>query len=356
MWTADEWSQYDAYVKTLPKVGLPFTIILLVAWFYDNKRYSNTLLMVFALLICLSTLFWVVLVTDDLDDMRCRDNTTRITDKDGISACAVQGASLIYFLLAAVFAWMFQSYDLFLQIVLNYKKENYSPYYKYGRYGLIFVYPLIPVLVFATGGYFGYYGTGPWCLTKDSETIPDGWYVIPISFGFLTGSISLLVVGCKYLHAKFQKTPESEESSNIVISKCSENRFEICFVFLFSIIWFSSFLYNIKYSEMKPMITESLQELIQCLFENYDGTVGSDSICGDIPKIRMAYSLAGYVVFCGTGQAVFLSLFLLYDTTGFDGLIIKIKSLLNNSFNKVAITYEVEMIPDSDIIKDEPIP
>lgn len=344
MWTSDEWSQYDLYVKILPKVGFPFIIILLAAWFYDEKRYSNTLMMVFASLILLNTFFWVVFVTDDLDDYRCRDNTTRITVKDGVSTCAVQSATFVYFLLSGIFTWMFQSYDLFIQIVLNFNYDSYSPYYKYGRYVLIFVYPLITVIVFSTGGYFGYYGTGPWCFHKDSETIPDGWYVIPTAFGFLTGSISLFIVGCKYLHAKFGPT-KSEESSTNVTTKCNEFRFEIIFVFLFSIIWFSSFLYNVKYNEMKPLITESTKELIQCLFLNFDGTVGSDSICGEVPKVRLEYSLASFVVFCGTGQAVFLSFFLFYDTTVLHGIISKIKSF-GSVDNKVAVYTDVDVVKE----------
>ena len=126
---------------------------------------------------------------------KCHDNATEIDQSDGMSYCALQGAAIVYCLLAISFAWFISCFELFYRVV--WKK---SIRHHHGRIRihlcLIFVLPAFAIVYGSIRKVFGFSRLLPFCMFAYTapENVDFTFLYVPMFVATVIGAMLLLAV------------------------------------------------------------------------------------------------------------------------------------------------------------------
>ena len=151
-------------------VGLPLIFGVIITWSTSRIRMEKQyLILIFA---CLSAFFtlWVLIASSKAlisDTTFCSTNATEMDQHDGINVCVVEGAVIVYCLLAISFTWTLQAVELFRKLVML--KLRSTKMRIVTHFGIIFGLPSFAIIYGAFQGGFGYGRILPFCMISYSS-------------------------------------------------------------------------------------------------------------------------------------------------------------------------------------------
>ena len=149
--------------------GLPMICAVILTWSTNRIRMEKQyLILIFA---CLSAFFslWILITSSKAliaNNTFCSTNATERDQRDGINVCVVEGAVIVYCLLAISFTWTLQAVELFRKLVML--KLRSSKMRTLLHLGIIFGLPSFAIIYGSYQGGFGYGRILPFCMIAHS--------------------------------------------------------------------------------------------------------------------------------------------------------------------------------------------
>ena len=173
-------------------IGLPLIAMVLWTWLSSKLRMEKQYL-IFCF-VALSAFFslWMIIGSGST---KCHDNATETDQSDGFSICVLQGAAIVYCLLAISFAWFISCFELFHRLVW---KKSIRHHQKRVRIHLccIFLLPAFPIVYASIRKMFGYNRILPFCMFAATAplNVDFAFLYVPMFLATVAGALLLLIV------------------------------------------------------------------------------------------------------------------------------------------------------------------
>ena len=190
--TVNEFKILRILVIVASVIGLPMISMVLWTWLSNRIRMEKQYL-IFCF-VALSAFFslWMIIGSGGT---KCHDNATEIDQSDGFSICVIQGALIVYCLLAISFAWFVSCFELFHRLVWKKSIRHHN-----GRIRVhlcfIFVLPTFPIVYASLRKMFGYDRILPFCMFAYTapQNVDFAFLYVPMFAATIIGAILLLAV------------------------------------------------------------------------------------------------------------------------------------------------------------------
>jgi hypothetical protein len=178
----------DTIVDVALAIGLPLIVIVLFSLVADKQRREKQSLVVMFVFTATMDAFSMVLaqIVKHPIERFCVNNAVPRFQEDGPSLCIAEAVGIQYFLMSNTFAWLSLSVDLFLKVVMEWKSYQGRTFFLINA-AWIFGAPLVPLIMGAVRGIYGYNGNQSWCFHRSG---------IDIKFTWMIFHLHLLIVTC----------------------------------------------------------------------------------------------------------------------------------------------------------------
>ena len=312
--TEEQWSRKLAATQSFGCTGFVLSSAFLLLWLLDRERRRQYLVITIGVFTWFSSLGEVVTAGLSYERKFCESPAIPLDMTTSASPCTVQGSLLQLGSLGSAVAWLTLSLDLYFKIVLE--KNTSSTGWMVGFMTLNLSIPLAATFLLIGLKAFGYnYGYG-YCFFNSAAP----FYVYYITIGAplvliaVIGILAMIAVFVKIVRSTIKvRRGSSSEEQKIFRDLILSLKVPVLFCSLFLVLSLSVIILLIDISlKRDSVVGPAIKEFDQCVFKHWDSLLGDrswQSACGK--KVAKTYRSNMWLLFCVTGQSIFISLIFL---------------------------------------------
>jgi hypothetical protein len=292
----------DTIVDVALAIGLPLIVIVLFSLVADKQRREKQSLVVMFVFTATMDAFSMVLaqIVKHPIERFCVNNAVPRFQEDGPSLCIAEAVGIQYFLMSNTFAWLSLSVDLFLKVVMEWKSYQGRTFFLINA-AWIFGAPLVPLIMGAVRGIYGYNGNQSWCFHRSGIDIKFTWMIFHLHLLIVTclGFLLMIPVLWKIIvttGAANEKARDKGVKNAFLFAlkrigkKLKPLRTSLIFVaeklfFMISLLYYRGLMY---YKTVDYVAAVAVWK--GCVWKYFDGTEGSYiHKCGAKPHYHIPY-------------------------------------------------------------------
>ena len=317
-YTIAQWGRKADYTAAFGRTGFALSSLFVLLWILDSERRRQHLIITLGLFTWMTSLATIITTGQTWVEMFCETLSIPKDMSIGASTCTVQAGLLQVGSLGTSCAWVSQAIDLFLKIVME--KNTTTRDYGFGFLAFNLTLPLFSILWLLIGGHLGYSRGYSYCFLNSDAP----FYIYFVTIGGPLLLIAIVGIACMFtvmqkIARTSLKTQKGTDSVNdaaktalATLNLLKTLKIPILFCILFLILSLSVIVQLLQVALIRDtVVAPSTAQFDECVFAHWDGIDDTSwrAPCGD--KQSIGYKANNWLLFCVTGQSIFISMIFL---------------------------------------------